>query len=79
MEHNQPTDASTKDYKLCHAPREMEEVAQKIWQRIRDAAVKMAEDEGQLRHLLEDVVISRATLAESLAARLARKLSREDM
>jgi serine O-acetyltransferase len=79
MEHNQPTDASTKDYKLCHAPREMEEVAQRIWQRIRDAAVKMAEDEGQLRHLLEDVVISRATLAESLAARLARKLSREDM
>lgn len=39
----------------------------------------MAEDEAQLRHMLEDVVISRGTLAESLAARLARKLSREDM
>ncbi len=79
MHHNQPSDTSPKDYNLCHAPRDMEEIARKIWQRIRDEAVKMAEDEVQLRHLLEDVVISRATLAESLAARLARKLSREDM
>lgn len=79
MHHNQPAETSTKDYNLCHAPQGMEEIAQKIWQRIREDAVKMAEDEVQLRHLLEDVVISRGTLAESLAARLARKLSREDM
>ncbi|MFK7909891.1 MAG: serine O-acetyltransferase [Akkermansiaceae bacterium] len=79
MHHNQPDDASTKEYNLCHAPRDMSEIAQQIWQRIRENAVKMAEDEAQLRHMLEDVIISRATLAESLAARLARKLSREDM
>lgn len=46
---------------------------------IRDAAGEMAGQEPQLRHMLEDVVISRASLAESLAARLARRLSREDM
>lgn len=79
MQHNQPTDTSTKAYNLCHAPQNMHETAQKIWQRIRRDAVRMAEDEVQLRHMLEDVVISRATLAESLAARLARKLAREDM
>ena len=79
MQHNSPEDTSTKGYNLCHAPQNMPEIAQKIWQRIREHAIKVAEDEVQLRHLLEDVVISRATLAESLAARLARKLSREDM
>ena len=79
MQHNQPSNASTKGYNLCHAPQDMAEITQKIWQRIREEAVKMAEDEAQLRHMLEDVVISRGTLAESLAARLARKLSREDM
>ncbi|MGB1259424.1 MAG: serine O-acetyltransferase, partial [Akkermansiaceae bacterium] len=35
--------------------------------------------EPQLEKMLEDVVLSRGSLAESLSARLARKLSREDM
>ncbi len=32
-----------------------------------------------MRHLLDDVVFSRSSFAESLAARLARRLAREDM
>lgn len=50
-----------------------------IWQDIRAAAIDIAGKEEHLKHMLEDVVISRNNLAESLAARLARRLSREDM
>jgi len=50
-----------------------------IWTSVREDAIAMAESEPQLRHLLEDVVIKRSTLACSLAARLSRRLSREDM
>ena len=39
----------------------------------------MAGEETHLEHMLEDVVISRESLADSLAARLSRRLSREDM
>ena len=50
-----------------------------IWAQIHGAAVEMAEHESHLQHMLDDVVISRNNLAESLAVRLARRLSREDM
>lgn len=39
----------------------------------------MAEAESHLHHLLDDVIIQRESLAYSLAARLSRRLSREDM
>lgn len=58
---------------------EMKAERDKIWLAIRETAVHMAEVEPHLQHMLEDVVISRDSLAESLAARLARRLSREDM
>jgi serine O-acetyltransferase len=39
----------------------------------------IAKDEFHLRHLIEDVVLSRSHPASMLGARLARRLSREDM
>ncbi len=49
------------------------------WRALRNEAMWVLEDEPSLAHLLEDVIFSRATPAEALAARLARRLAREDM
>ena len=52
---------------------------EQVWADIRKHAKEVAESEPQLKCLLTDVVLNRECLGEALAARLARKLSREDM
>jgi len=49
------------------------------WQALRDEANRVLEEEPSLSHLLEDVILSRETPAAALAARLSRRLAREDM
>lgn len=51
----------------------------KVWGAIREEAAKVIESEPSLSPLLEDIFISRDSLAHSVAARLSRKLAREDM
>jgi len=50
-----------------------------LWAKLRSEAEKLCEEEEGLRHLVNDVVLSRGSFAESLAARLGRRLAREDM
>lgn len=50
-----------------------------IWETLRSEAERMGAEEPPLRQIVNDVVLSRGSLAESLGARLARRLSREDM
>ncbi|BDS05438.1 serine acetyltransferase [Oceaniferula spumae] len=78
MEHKNQASASVIEFNLCHGRLTKEELDE-IWKDVREAAVSIAESEPQLRHLLSDVVISRDDMARGLAARLARKLAREDM
>jgi len=79
MEHINQSNTSSKDENLCHGANLANVDINQIWAEIREAAASMAAEESNLRHMLEDVVIRRDSLAESLAARLARRLSREDM
>ncbi|MGD7652623.1 MAG: serine O-acetyltransferase [Verrucomicrobiales bacterium] len=46
---------------------------------LREEAEGVVAAEPVLEHLVDDVILSRKTLAESLGARLARRLGREDM
>jgi len=50
-----------------------------LWQSIVDQAYEISRREPQMASLLQDVVLGRSCLGESLATRLARKLAREDM
>ena len=50
-----------------------------LWAKLRAEAERLCVEEPELRHLVDDVVLSRGSLAEALAARLARRLAREDM
>lgn len=50
-----------------------------MWETLRKEAVRIVSDEPALSHLIEDVVLSRETPAAALAARLSRRLAREDM
>lgn len=50
-----------------------------VWETLRSEAARVAVDEPTLNHLVHDVILSRDTLAAALGARLARRLSREDM
>lgn len=50
-----------------------------VWETLRQEAARVAADEPTLRHLVQDVILSRPSLAAALGARLARRLSREDM
>ncbi len=50
-----------------------------LWVQLRSEAEKLCTEEEGLRHLVDDVVLSRGSFAESLAVRLARRLAREDM
>ena len=52
---------------------------QNLWETLRRQAAKVASDEPTLQHLVNDVILSRDTLAAALGARLARRLAREDM
>jgi len=49
------------------------------WRALRAEASRVLQEEPSLAHLLEDVILSRETPAAALAARLARRLAREDM
>lgn len=49
------------------------------WRALRSEATRILEEEPSLGHLLEDVILSRDSPASALAARLARRLAREDM
>lgn len=50
-----------------------------LWAKLRSEAEILHKAEPTLRPLVEDVVISQDSFAASLAARLGRRLSREDM
>lgn len=50
-----------------------------VWSALREQAQKVAESEPQLTSLIYDTVLNRTNLGDALAARLARKLAREDM
>jgi serine O-acetyltransferase len=52
---------------------------QNVWETLRTEAERVAADEPTLRHLVNDVILSRESLAAALGARLARRLAREDM
>jgi serine O-acetyltransferase len=53
--------------------------SENLWAKLRSEAERLCAEEPVLRHLVDDVVISRGSLAEALAARLGRRLAREDM
>jgi serine O-acetyltransferase len=50
-----------------------------VWDILCAEARRVAADEPLLRHLVEDVILTRSTPAEALGARLARRLARGDM
>lgn len=50
-----------------------------VWELLRGEANRLATEEPALRHLVDDVILSRETAAAALGARLARRLAREDM
>ncbi|WP_018969432.1 serine O-acetyltransferase [Rubritalea marina] len=62
--------------KLCQSTNVSTE---EVWQQLRCAGSDLAEKEPQLSALVHDVLLDRESLGEALAARLARKLAREDM
>ncbi len=79
MQHKKTDNTSGKGEKLCHAAVQDSPDTENVWESIRVAAMAMVSEESHLEHMLVDVVISRKNLSESLAARLSRRLSREDM
>lgn len=50
-----------------------------LWAKLRLEAERLCAEEPELRHLVDDVVLSRESFVEALAARLGRRLAREDM
>ena len=50
-----------------------------LWDNLQEEAARLGADEPSLGHMIGDVIVSRLNLAEALGARLARRLSREDM
>jgi serine O-acetyltransferase len=50
-----------------------------VWRTLRTEAEAILTTEPHLAHLVDDVILSRDSLAESLGARLSRRLAREDM
>ncbi|MDP0492624.1 MAG: serine O-acetyltransferase [Verrucomicrobiota bacterium JB023] len=75
-EHESQQDASSKAARLCE--QQTVEVSE-LWEVLYAEAELVAGREARLRHLLDDVILSRRCLGEAMAARLSRKLSREDM
>ena len=54
-------------------------LAEAVWAEVCRAAEKAVENEPKLLGMLDDVVLSRTSLGNAVAVRLARKLSRRDM
>ncbi len=52
---------------------------EQVWETLRSEAQRVVVEEPTLRHLVNDVILSRETPGCSLGARLARRLAREDM
>lgn len=50
-----------------------------LWNLLRQTAEQIRRDEPLLAHLVEDVILEKDSLAKALSARLARRMSREDM
>ena len=50
-----------------------------VWEWVEECARGAAAEEPAMRGILDDVCLSRNSLATSISARLARKLSRRDM
>jgi serine O-acetyltransferase len=73
---NPATTASTNAHQLCAA--KLTDISA-TWAVLCDEAGEIAHKEFHLRHLVEDVVLSRSHPAAMLGARLARRLSCEDM
>lgn len=75
-EHEEAAEASGKGPRLCeiHSVESME-----LWEVIRQEAGRIYEKEPRLQSLVTGVVLDADCLGQALAARLARKLAREDM
>ena len=54
-------------------------IAESVWEELYPIAEAAAEQEPKLMGILDDVVLSRNSLCNAVAVRLARKLSRRDM
>lgn len=50
-----------------------------VWDALRSEAARLVTEETTLRHLVDDVILSRPDAGNALGARLARRLAREDM
>jgi len=69
-------EGTTKSDALCQStPIDLE----KAWSEIISYAKEIVSNEVYLKPLLEDVILSRSCFGSALAARLSRKLAREDM
>ncbi len=68
--------ASKNTHKLCAGKAADIE---NVWELLRGEATRVSNEESGLRHLVEDVILSRDTAAAALGARHARRLAREDM
>lgn len=75
-EHEQAAEASGKAVRLCEQ-REVE--LDELWLVIRQEAARIHDAEHRLQPLVQSVIIDSSCLGEALAARLSRKLAREDM
>ncbi len=74
--HEEVLEASGNETRLCEL--QSVEVAE-LWEVIRQEAARVADNEVTLRPLVERVILDQRCLGGALAARLARKLAREDM
>ncbi|MBK1835572.1 serine O-acetyltransferase [Roseibacillus ishigakijimensis] len=75
-EHVETIETSGKSARLC---KHQSVVVSELWESLRCAATRIAEDEPRLSALVRDVILDQDCLGEALAARLSRKLAREDM
>lgn len=73
-EHNQSNGASENLHCAQGNPK-----LDELWDQIRADAEAIAKKELRLRSLMDDVFLSRGDFKEAVAARLSRKLAREDM
>jgi len=75
-QHAGPHPASKNAAKLCAGKATDLE---NVWATLRREALRAVAEEPTLNNLVNDVILSRNTLAAALGARLARRLAREDM
>lgn len=75
-QHSWDNPASKNAFSLC-AGKRLDLAA--VWQSLRAEALRVTEEEPSLGQLLEDVILSRTSLAGAFAARLGRRLGRVDM